>query len=172
MATKTKTSETSAPGTVTPVEQVFSEALGHLDAGDLDAAGQAFAQVQEEAGAQDRLTLVRASRCYLAAIAARREAQGVEAKPGAAMAIQLLLNQRDSEAALAKAEEALAAHPDEAALHYLKALACAQQGLGQESAEALARAVERDPNLIYQFRLEPDFDVLRHTGPFAALQRS
>jgi len=31
--------------------------------------------------------------------------------------------------------------------------------------------VELDPDFLFQFHLEPDFENLRHTGPFAALNR-
>ena len=170
MATKTKTAETPDAAQGAPVEQVFSEALGHLAAGDLAAASRAFSLVEELAVAQDRLNLCRTARSYLAAIRARQE-HGEAPQPTPEMAVQLLLNRKDPVAALAKAEEALAAHPDRASLHYLKALAFAQQGLGQECAEALARAVELEPALQYQFRLEPDFDAVRNSGPIAALLR-
>lgn len=170
MATKTKTSETPGSAPAHSVEQVFSEALGFLDAGDLAAASRAFTLVEEGAVAQDRLNLCRAARSYLAAIRARQE-QGEAPQPAPEMAVQVLLNRKDPAAALAKADEALAAQPDRASLLYLKALACAQQGRAQESAEALARAVELDPSLLFQFRLEPDFDGVRHSGSFAALGR-
>jgi tetratricopeptide (TPR) repeat protein len=170
MATKTKTSETSGTAPGTSVEQVFSEALGFLDAGDLAAATRAFTLVEEGAVAQDRLNLGRAARSYLAAIRARQE-HGEAPKPTPEMAVQLLLNRKDPAAALDKVAEALAAQPDRASLHYLKALAYAQQGLGPESAEALAKAVELDPALLFQFRLEEDFDSVRHTSAFASLNR-
>jgi tetratricopeptide (TPR) repeat protein len=170
MATKTKTSETPDSAPAHSVEQVFSEALGHLDAGDLSAAVRAFTLVEEGAVAQDRLSLCRAARSYLAAIRARQE-QGEASRPAPELAVQLHLNRRDLDEALAKAGEALAAQPDRASLHYLKALAYALQGSAQESAEALARAIELEPGLLFQFRLEPDFDGVRHSGPFAALNR-
>jgi hypothetical protein len=31
--------------------------------------------------------------------------------------------------------------------------------------------VELDADLLFQFRLEPDFDGIRHSGPFATLLR-
>lgn len=170
MATKTKTSEMPDSGPANPVEQVFSEALGHLDAGDLAAAVRGFTLVEEQAVAQERLNLCRAARSYLAAIRARQES-GEGAQQAPEMGVQLLLNHKDPAAALAKAGEALAAHPDRAILHYLKGLAYAQQGLAQESAEAVAKAVELDQDLLYQYRLEPDFDAVRHSGAFNTLLR-
>jgi tetratricopeptide (TPR) repeat protein len=172
MATKTKTSEASAPAPEGSVEQVFSEGLSRLDGGDLVAAAKAFTYVQEEAVRQDRLNLVRTARSYLAAIQARMEEKGEASKESSEMAAQMLLNRKDPGGALAKVAAGLQAAPDRAALHYLKALAHAQLGQGQESADALARAVELDPDLLFQFRLEPDFEAVRHSAPFATLMRS
>jgi len=144
MATKTKTSGTPAPAPVDAVEKLFSDGLAHLDGGRLVEAEAAFTKVQAEAIAQERLNLSRA---------------------------QLLLNKKNPAAALEALEPALKAFPDRGALHYLKAVAHAQQGQGQEAADALARAVELNGDLLFQFRLEPDFDSVRHSGPFAALLR-
>ena len=168
MATKTKSSEMADSAPASTMEQMFSEALGHLDAGDLAAAVRAFTVVEEQAVAQDRLNLCRTARSYLAAIRARLDS-GEAAQQAPEMGVQMLLNRKDPAAALAKAEAALAGTPGRAILHYLKGLAFAQQGLAQESAEAVAKAVELDPDLLYQYRLEPDFDAVRHSGPFAAL---
>jgi len=171
MATKTKTSEASAPAPEGGLEQVFSEGLAHLDSGDLVAATKAFTRVQEEAVRLDRLSLVRTARSYLAAIQARVEERCEASKETAEMAVQLLINRKEPEGALARVAPAIQAAPDRASLHYLKALAHAQLGQTQESAEALSRAVELDPDLLYQFRMEPDFEEVRHSGPFAALMR-
>ena len=171
MATKTKTPETPAPKAPPSVDQAFSEGLGFLNAGDLDAAAKAFSFVAAEAGSQERLNLGRTARSYLAAIQARLQERGEPSKESGELAIQLMLNRKDAEAALARAEKALGAAPERAALHYLKAVAHAQLGHAQESADALARAVDLDPDLVYQFRLEPDFEGVRQSAPFVALLR-
>ncbi len=171
MATKTKTSETPAPKPVPTVEQAFAEGLGHMNAGDLAAATKKFTFVEGEAAAQERLNLARTARSYLAAIQARIQERGAASKTAMEMDVQLMLNRKEAEAALSRLEPAVKADPKRAQLHYLKAIAHAQLGQGQESAEALARAVALDADLLYQFRLEPDFDAVRHSGSFAALLR-
>jgi tetratricopeptide (TPR) repeat protein len=171
MATKTKTSETSAPAPVSPVEKLFSEGLEHLNAGELVAAAAAFTQVQAEAMSQERLNLGRTARGYLTAIEARLHEQDAPSKETAELSAQLLLNRKNPEAALEALDKALKASPERGALHYLKAVAHAQLGQVQESADALAKAAEFDADVLFQFRLEPDFDGIRHSGSFAALLR-
>ena len=39
------------------------------------------------------------------------------------------------------------------------------------SAEALTKATSLDPGLIYQFRLDSDFDGVRHSAAFAVFNR-
>jgi len=172
MATKTKTSETSASAPVPSVEKVFSQGLEQLNAGDLVAAGTSFKFVQEEAISQDRLGLGRTARGYLAAIQARLQEQDAASAGTPELTAQLMLNKNSAATALEVVDRALQAHPERATLHYLKAVAHAQLDQGQESAEALAKAVELDADFLFQFRLEPDFDGIRHTGPFAALLRA
>jgi tetratricopeptide (TPR) repeat protein len=171
MATKTKTPATSAPEAVKPVEKLFSEGLEHLDAGRLVEAAAVFTEVQAEAMKQERLNLGRTARGYLTAIQARLQEQGEPGRETAELSAQLLLNKKNPAAALELLDKTLAAHPERAKLHYLKAVAHAQAGQGQESADALAKAAELDADILFQFRLEPDFDSLRHSGPFATLPR-
>ena len=172
MATKTITSETLASEPVTPVEQTFSEGLAHLDAGRLIEANTAFKYVLAQAAEQEHLGLGRTARGYLAAVEARLQEQGKPVEETPELTAQLLLNRKQSEPALAGLDQALAAQPQRATLHYLKAVAHAQLEQGQEAADALAKAVELDPDFLFQFRLEPDFDSLRHSGAFAVLTRS
>ncbi len=171
MATKTKTSETSAAPSFAQVEKLFTEALELMAGGKLEQAAAAFTKVQEEAINQDRLNLGRTARSYLAAIQARLQAQGGANPENAEFSVQLLLNRKNPQAALEAVEKAIQVSPERASLHYLKALAFAQLGQGQESAEALGKAAELDSDILFQFRLEPDFDSIRHSGPFAALLR-
>jgi tetratricopeptide (TPR) repeat protein len=171
MATKTKTSETPAPVPSPSVEATFSEGLEQLNAGHLEAAAAAFTAVKEQAAAQELLNLGRTARGYLAAIQARIQEQGEASRETPELSAQVLLNRRDPEAALATLDKALAAAPERASLHYLKALAHAQLDQAQEAADALAKAVKGDADFLFQFRLEPDFDSIRHSGPFASLLR-
>jgi hypothetical protein len=81
----------------------------------------------------------------------------------------LFINRKNPEGAL----EILARIPTESGrLCYLKALAQAQLEQGSEAAESLARAIQLEPDFLFQFRMEPDFDQVRHTAAFAALERA
>ena len=171
MATKTKTSGTPAPAPVNAVEKLFTEGLAHLDGGRLKEAAAAFPEVQAVAIGQERLNLSRAARGYLIAIQARLHEKEAPALETPELSVQLLLNKKNPQAALEALERALKSFPDRGALHYLRAVAHAQLGQGQEAADALAKAVELNSDLLFQFRLEPDFDGVRHSGPFAALLR-
>jgi len=170
MTTKTKTSEPTV-SEVVQVEKSFTEALELLNAGKLDAAATAFTQVQAEAMSQERLNLARTARGYLAAIEARLHGQDAPGAEAAEMSAQFLLNQKNPQEALDALDKAIKAMPERAVLHYLKAMAHAQLGQIQESADALGKAAEFDADLLFQFRLEPDFDSIRHSGPFATLLR-
>ena len=167
MATKTKTSEVS----VAPVEKTFSDALELFNAGNIEASAAALATVVTEATAQERLSLAHSAKAYLAAIQARREAKLSAAADAPELTAQILLNAQEPTQALEVIEKALAADPDRAVLHYLNAVACAQLDQVQASADALAKAVGLDPDVLFQFRLESDFDGLRHQAPFAVLLR-
>jgi len=171
MATKTKTSEIPAPVPSPSVEATFSEGLEQLNAGNLEAAAGSFGAVQEQAAAAGLLNLGRAARSYLAAIQARLLERGEATREAPELAAQVLLNQHESEAALAGLDKALAAAPERAPLLYLKALAHAQLDQAQEAADALGRAIKGDGDFLYQFRLEPDFDAIRHSAPIATLLR-
>jgi len=165
MATKTKTSEVS----VAPVERAFAEGLEHFSAGRLEEAAQAFTAVVAEAAAQERLSLVHTARGYLTAIQARADAKLTQGAAAPELAAQVLLNEQDAAGALALLERAVATQPGRAVLHYLTAVACAQLDQVEASAAALAKAVELDADVLFQFRLESDFDGLRHQAPFVAL---
>jgi tetratricopeptide (TPR) repeat protein len=171
MATKTKISETPAQAPDSSVEKVLAEGLEHLNAGRLPEAAQAFEHVLAEAGKQERLHLGHTARGYLLAITARLEAQKLQVKDGPELAAQSFLNHGDSAAALAILEPAVAAQPERAILHYLVALAQAQADQAQASADALAKALALDSDLLFQFRLDSEFDGVRHAGPFAVLLR-
>ena len=107
MATKTKTSETSASAPVPSVEKVFSQGLEQLNAGDLVAAGTSFKFVQEEAISQDRLGLGRTARGYLAAIQARLQEQDAASAGTPELTAQLMLNKNSAATALEVVDRAL-----------------------------------------------------------------
>lgn len=85
---------------------------------------------------------------------------------------QWLLNRKDSAGALALLEKSIKAAPTSGILHFLKATAHAQLGEAEASAEALNRSMLLNGDLLHLYRLETDFDAVRNTAPFAAIERS
>lgn len=172
MATKPKTSESSSPAKDTTLENLLAKALEQFNAGKLKEAEAAFTELQEEAAKAEAFGLGRTALGYLKAIGTRLETLGAAGSQAVELTVQVQLNHRDPEAALKLVEEGLKAHPDLPGLHYLKALALAQLDQAQAAADALVRATTLEPALIYQFRLEADFDGVRHSAPFAAFNRA
>lgn len=172
MATKTKTSDNPAPAPASMLDQAFSDGLGQLNAGRLAEAGEIFTRVQAEAVAQGQLTLARSCRLYLAAIETRAHAGEEKVEKDPALTAQLALNRKAAAEALEILQPALAAEPGRAVLHYLAAVAKAQLEQGEGAAESLGRAIELDETFLFQFRLEPDFDTLRHSAAFANLAKA
>lgn len=172
MSTKPKTTESQAQTRDAALEATFNKALGLFQEGKLTESLALFDGLHEEANEQQNYRLGRSVEGYQKAIQARIEAQEAGTVPSVELAVQLKLNSHDAEGALAALEPALQAHPDHANLHYLKALALAQMDQAQPSADALAQASTLDPSILYQFRLEEDFDGLRHTTPFQAFNRA
>jgi len=165
MASKTKTSEIPASAPDASVEKLFSEGLEMLNAGKLE---QAAAGIHAGSGGGDQsgapeLGMHRPGLFGRHPGPAPRAGRGRQGKRR--FSIQLLLNQKNPQAALEALGKAIQAGPERVALHYLKAVAHAQLGQGQESAEALGRAAELDPDILFQFRLEPDFDGIRPRLP-------
>jgi hypothetical protein len=174
MAPNSKTSETAAPSPSlsAELEATFSAGLEQLNAGNLEAAAASFTSVQAQAAAAGQLNLGRAARSYLAGIQAREQERTEQARGTAELSAQVLINRKDSAAALELLDKALRATPERASLLYLKAIAHAQLEQAQEAADALALAVKGESEFLYQFRLEPDFDAVRHSAAFAPMLRS
>ena len=175
MATKTKTSETqtqaAAQSGADTVEKTFSEGLEHFNGGRLAEAAKAFELVKAEAASHDRLNLGRAARGYLTAVQARLLEQTAAKADAPELSIQMLLNRGDATGALEILAKAIAGQPERAVLHYLNALAYAILEQAEESADALAKAISLDPEVLFQFRLDADFDGVRSTAPNATLLR-
>ena len=168
MATKPKTTENTAHAPEASLDAMFSKALQLFTDSKLEEAKAAFEAVQDEAIKQERLNMGRSAKAYLAGIRGRLEDRNAAAPEAAELAAQVRLNAHKPEEALALLEKALPKAAGKADLHYLIALAHAQMDQFQASADALAKALELKPDLIFQYRLEPDFDGLRHAAPFAA----
>jgi tetratricopeptide (TPR) repeat protein len=172
MATKTKTSETQAAAPDQSLESVLQEGLEHFNGGRLAQAAQAFETVRTGAASRDLLNMSHAARGYLRAVQERIKDQTEPIPDSLELSAQLHLNQGHGEAALVILDKALAAQPERAILLYLKSLALAQLERVQESADALTAAAALEPDFLFQFRLDADFDAVRFSTPFAALYRN
>jgi tetratricopeptide (TPR) repeat protein len=169
MVTKTKGLETLVSALDPLVEQALLEGLAKLNAGDLSAAVTAFEAVQTRTVNQENLGLGHIAQRYLAAIQSRLKDRSDPCQETIEMSAQLLINRGDSEAALEVIDKAIQESPQRAVLYYLKAIAYAQLEQEQESADALTEAVGIDPDFIFKFKLEPDFDGVRGTEAFLVL---
>jgi len=170
MATKPKSTE-SAPVQETALDALLAQGLEQFNAGKLKEAAASFESLEAESLKGEAFRHSRTAQGYLKAIRTRLEQQGVAAPQTAEFLTQFDLNNQEPEEALLKVEEGLKAHPDHAGLNYLKAIALAQLDQAQPSADALTKATTLEPGLIYQFRLEADFDTVRHTVPFSVFNR-
>ena len=150
---------------------MFVKALEQFNGGQLKEAAAAFAALQAEAGKLEDIRLGRSAQSYLKAIQTRLDQQASPAAQAPELSAQLALNRRDPDAALALVEAALKSGPEQAGLLYLKAVALAQLDQAQPAAEALVKAVALEAGLIYQFRLEADFDSVRHAAAFQVFNR-
>ena len=171
MATKPKTTESTASAQGAGLDTMFVKALEQFNGGQLKEAAAAFAALQAEAGKLEDIRLGRSAQSYLKAIQTRLDLQESPAAEAPELAAQLALNRHDPDAALARVEAALQAGPEQAGLLYLKAVALAQLEQVQPSADALVKATGLEPGLIYQFRLEADFDGVRHAAAFQVFNR-
>ena len=174
MATKAKNDATSTspkgqqPGDALRAQ--FAQALAQVDAGKLKEAAAAFEGLLAACREQGEFGLLRSARNYLAAIQKRQE-KPAEAAPEPGAEAVLLLNRRDADGALAVLDKALKTHRDCASLHFLKATAHAQKGEAEASAGSLKQALELDGAFLFQYRSEPDFEVMRRSACFAPFEQ-
>ena len=169
MVTKTKALET-LPSSLDPsLEQAFSEGLARFHAGEFSAAADIFGSVRARIVNQDNLGFSYVVQRYLAAIQDRLKVCNDPCNETLEMSAQLFLNEKKSLAAMEVIDRAISESSQRAVLYYLKAIAYAQLEQDQESAAALMRALELDPNFIFLFRLESDFDSVRNTDAFLEL---
>lgn len=169
MVTKTKALETLVSVLDPSVEQALLEGLVKFNAGELSAAATAFESIQARTTNKENLGLSCVAQHYLTAIQNRLKDSSHPCQETVEMSAQLLINGRDSVAALEVIDKAIQESPQRAVLYYLKATAHAQLEQDQESADALIKSVGIDPDFIFRFRLESDFDNVRGTDAFLDL---
>ncbi|HJW34943.1 MAG TPA: hypothetical protein VJ505_16455 [Holophagaceae bacterium] len=171
MVTKAKAKQDAAPQAApkgagpNPLAEDFAKAIKQLEAGKGTEAAKAFEALAAKAQEQGQWHLKRSAQSYLN-LALRQTSTPKEAKLTPEAEAQLDLNRKDPKAALATLEKALKAHPKEAKLHYLKAVALAQLEQDEPCAASLKAALELDADLTYLFRMEPDFEDMRDHPAF------
>lgn len=165
MVTKAKAKgETETKGGAHPAAADFAKAVKLLDEHKAAEAEKLLESVLEQVG--EDLVLKRRARIYLDLAKSKAHPAKAEALP-AEEEVQALLNRRDHAGAQSVLARALKAHPKQANLHYLKAIAHAQAEQAEPCAESLKQALALDPEVIYLWRLEPDFAAFRKSSLFA-----
>jgi predicted Zn-dependent protease len=172
MATKAKTEpvskSTPAPSqpAPSPLVAAFSKAMKQVEAGKHSEAAKALESLMQEAEAAGEWSMKRRAQIYLALCETKiHPAQAATLDP--ITEIQACLNRHETDEAIKLSEKALKGHPTKGSLHYLRAVAFAQAENTDASAESLKKAVEIDPDFVYQWHMEPDFNAIRKSPLFA-----
>lgn len=165
MATKPKTAP--APTLTAPANLVsdFAKAVKLVDGGKHADAAKTLAALVEEAEAVGAFALKRRAQVYLA-VAQRHASPAKAAELSAVTEIQACLNRREAEGAIQLAEKAIKATPSKGVLHYLRAVAFAQGDNAEGAADSLRKATELEPDLVYLWHMERDFDGVRKSPLF------
>jgi tetratricopeptide (TPR) repeat protein len=172
MSTKAKTEATpkSAPTATqaapSPLALGLTQALKLVDAGKFAEAGKALDNLMQDAQAAGDWPMKRRAQVYLALADSKNHPPKVEvADP--ITEIQAYLNRRESDEAIKLSEKALKSHPTKGSLHYLRAVAFAQAENADACAESLKKACELDPDFVFQWYMEPDFNPIRKSPLFS-----
>lgn len=153
------------------VDSQLTKALGLVESKHYAEAMELFKALVGPAKEAGNIPLQRTLHNYLVVCENKtsKAHKNVETPEGNA---QWLLNKHDSAGALALLEKSTKADPTSGILQFLKATAHAQLGDAEAAADSLNRALLLNSDLIHLYRLETDFDAVRNTGPFAAIERS
>jgi predicted Zn-dependent protease len=172
MVTKAKTEPTpkSAPVPSQPAQSPLAAAYGKavklLDSGKHAEAAKALEILMHEAQEAGDWAMKRRAQIYLALADAKVHPAKV-AVVDPITEIQACLNRRDTDGALKLADKALKSHPAQGSLHYLRAVAFAQSENAEASADSLKKAMELDPDFVFQWHMEADFNAIRKSPLFA-----
>lgn len=172
MATKAKSepvpkaAPVPAPAQQSPLAPAYTKALKLVETGKHAEAVKALEALIQQAQAAGDWAMKRRAQVYLSL--AEAKAHPVKASATDPVSeIQACLNHRDSAEALKQVEKALKSHPAHASLHYLRSVAFAQSDNTEAAAESLKKALELDPDLVFQWHMEPDFNPIRKSPLFA-----
>jgi tetratricopeptide (TPR) repeat protein len=177
MTTKAKTSAakpsapatgTTQPGSGSGLVEVLDRALQALHAKHFKEAETLLVEALKSPTSEQELSLVRRLRNTLASIHAHQAAEE-DVKVSPESKAVYLLNCRDAEACVAFLESPAAGKTPSPQLLYLKATALAQLGKAEPAAESLKKALAGDPGLRFLYILEPDFNRVRSSTPFAGI---
>ncbi|MFN7959233.1 MAG: tetratricopeptide repeat protein [Holophagaceae bacterium] len=171
MATKAKTEPASKSASApshpapSPLAATFTKAVKLVESGKFPEAEKALEALLEEAQAAGEWSMKRRAQVYLSLV--REKVHPPKAAAADAVTeIQACLNRRETEEALKLSEKAIKSHPAKGALHYLRAVAFAQNENTEAAAESLKKAVELDADFVYQWHMEPDFNPIRKSPLF------
>ncbi|MBP1627972.1 MAG: hypothetical protein H6Q00_2447 [Holophagaceae bacterium] len=153
------------------LEAKLSEALENVHSGKGAKAQELLEALAKEASEAGNLAVARRVRNSLMALARKGDQASLVVPASNEMAVQVHLNRGEAKEALALAESVLKADSGRATVHYLKAVALAQLGEADASAEALGKALAIEPGLHHQYLLEKDFDGVRATSVFGEYER-
>lgn len=149
-----------------PLASALAKAIKLAESGKHADAVKTLEALAKEAQAAGDWAMKRRAQVYLAL----SEAKLHPPKTAAADPIGDILshlNRKECEEALKLIDKALKGHPAKGQLHYLRAVAFAQAGNAEASAENLKKATELDPDLVFQWHMEPDFNSVRKSPLFA-----
>ncbi|WP_306591790.1 hypothetical protein [Geothrix sp. 21YS21S-4] len=170
MATKAKTeldpkSIPASTGQGAPLAESFSQAVKLVDSGKYADAVKKLESLMQEAQAAGDWPMKRRAQVYLALADSKVHPHQV-AVTDPVSEIQACLNRRATAEALDLVEKALKAAPSKGTLHYLRAVAFAQNDNVEASAECLKKALELNGDLVFQWHMEPDFNPIRKSPLF------
>ncbi len=162
--------------TVTPIlpkalDSQLTKALGLVESKHYAEAMEVFKALVGPAKEAGNIPLQRTLHNYLV-VCEHKTSKAPKGSASPEGDAQWLLNKKDSTGALALLEKSIKASPTSGILQFLKATAHAQLGDAEAAADSLNRALLLNSDLIHLYRLETDFDAVRNTGAFAAIERS
>jgi predicted Zn-dependent protease len=172
MATKAKTEPVPktpvapAQQAPSPLAAAYGKAMKLVDSGKHAEAAKALESLMHEAQEAGEWSMKRRAQVYLGLCESKIH------PPKTAVAdpvteIQACLNRHETEEALKLSEKALKSHPAVGSLHYLRAVAFAQNENTEAAAESLKKAMELDASFVFQWHMEPDFNPIRKSPLFA-----
>lgn len=172
MATKAKTQPAPKTAVVPspvapyPLASAFAAAVKFVNTGNYAEASTALQSLVQEAQVAGDWAVKRRAQVYLT-LAESKLHPAKESTADPVTEIQACLNRHQTDEALKLSEKAIKGHPAKASLHYLRSVAFAQAENTEAAAESLKKAVDLEPDFVYQWHMERDYDSIRKSPLFA-----